>query len=613
MGYPDRGWKALTVVDALTVRAAQAGDQTAIAAIVDDFMPTVLGAAYGLCGNWETASDIAQETFATMLVRIGDLREPDAIAGWLMAVVRSSARRERRTPPLVVPDRQPLGPEDVVVARDSARRIRLAVESLAPDLRLPMALHYFAGHSLPDIGALCELPVSTVKKRMRVARAQLREGIDDMTSITADHLSPGPRYDPSDVIRMFTAMRSGDVHRVTAILDARPELVDAREHWSRADSFAHRLPLATLGGGTPLLRAVERGDARMVRALLVRGANPNGACACDAGETPLWVAVAQHEVGIVDELIARGADPNTVALAGLSALDVALTRGYADLVARLLQAGATPSSATRFPDVAVPSLATGIKTIDLWCPMPERGLVHLNPGFGLGAMVVVAELSLRAVMSGRQVVWTGFVPAPTDLGDLHHVLAQSGLIDTVTVALAPPTASRVAELGAFDHGIRIADANGLVVVFAESGRLVAADERLAALAARDGVTLVVGPLDGSLEPPRPNGSPYLASIVFDADRMKKQRFPTVSSASWSKAGDPEMSALAQRARVGMTDELDEYLSQAFYVAHHVTGQPGESVPVSELRQQVAGLLMGGSARGADSRAVGKLPHDVAEQ
>ena len=77
----------------------------------------------------------------------------------------------------------------------------------------------------------------------------------------------------------------------------------------------------------------------------------------------------------------------------------------------------------------------------------------------------------------------------------------------------------------------------------------------------------------------------------------------VGAASWSKVGEPAVSALATRAREAMTDELDEYLAQPFYIAHQFTGQPGESVPVSELRRRVGGLL---------PHAVGELPDDVAE-
>lgn len=567
-----------------TIRAAQAGDREALGAIVDEFTPTVLGAAFGLCGSWDVAGDIAQESFATMIVRLGDLREPAALPGWLMAIVRTCARRERGAARPVATQRHvDIGPEDVIVERDEARRLRLAVEALPVDLRLPMVLHYFAACPLADIAGLCELPLSTVKKRMRVARARLREEIEMNVAC-----QPAEGTDPTDVIRMYTAMRSGDVERVAAILDVRPDLVDVREQWTRADSFAHRLPW-TRGGGTPLLRAVERGDTAMVRLLLDRGADPDGACTCDGGESPLWVAVVQRETEIVDELLRRGADPDARAFEGASAADVARMRGYDDIEARLLAAGATPSSVPRLGFEPVAG-ATGIKTIDLWCPLPERGLVHLTPGFGIGAMVLVAELSHRAARSGQRVVWTGFVQAPTDLGDVHHGLAESGISDEVAVFMAAPTAPLEEQVAALDRGIAAAGDDALLVVFAETGRLTAVEERLPALAERAARTLVVAPLDGSVAPPAPAGSPYLASIVFDVERALRQRWPAVGSESWSKVADAEGAALADRARTGMSDELDAYLAQPFFIAEPVLAAPGTSVLVDELRSAVEGLL-----------------------
>jgi len=578
-------------VDPATVRAAQLGSKEALATIVDDFMPTVLGVAYGLCGDWDAAGDIAQEAFATMVMRIGDLRDPAALPGWLVAVVRTAARRQRRVPPAPRKHEGLPGPDEVVIARDEAQRLRAALESLPADLRIPTVLHYFAGLALADIAELCDLPLSTVKKRMRVARARLRDGMDDM----ADAMScrPDRDSDPSDVIRMYTAMRSGDLMRVAAILDARPDLVDAREDWTRADSFAHRLPWNR--GGTPLLRAVERADLDMVRLLLERGANPDGACTCAGGESPLWVAAVQHETEIVRVLLGRGADPGTTAFGDTTALDVARMRGYDDVVELLVEAGANPSIDGRVERALVadvPSHATGIKAIDLWCPLPERGLAHLTPGFGVGAVVLIAELSYRFALAGRAVVWSGFVQSPTDLGDVHHALAESDVGDRVTVSMVAPIAPLREQVSALDRGIHVADQQPgtFLVVFAETGRLHTIDERLAALAARDGLTLVVAPLDGSVDPPRPAGSPYLASIVFDVDRAKRSRWPAVGAASWSKVGEAAVVALAERARAYMTDALDEYLAQPFFVAEPFNGRAGELVSPEELLTGVRELV-----------------------
>jgi len=138
-------------------------------------------------------------------------------------------------------------------------------------------------------------------------------------------------------------MRTGDPGLVAAILDSRPGLVDVRENWTSEESRRHRLPWTT-GGGTPLLRAVDRGDRAMVELLLSRDADPDAACGCEGGENPVWVAAAQRDNDVLELLLAHGADPNRSAFAGLTSLDVATVRGCDDIAARLRRAGGQPST-----------------------------------------------------------------------------------------------------------------------------------------------------------------------------------------------------------------------------------------------------------------------------
>ncbi len=290
----------------------------------------------------------------------------------------------------------------------------------------------------------------------------------------------------------------------------------------------------------------------MVRLLLARGADPNGTCTCGGGRARSGLPWCSGR---------RSSSTSSSVPAPIRTRSRLRERARSTSLACAATRTSPRACSTRVPRRRRPQRwlaptclhATGIKTIDLWCPLPTRGLVHLTPGFGLGAVVLVAELSRRAATSGRGVVWTGFVQAPTDLGDVHHGLAECALTDDVTVSMAPPAAPMTEQVAALDRGIQHAGDDDLLVVFAETGRLQSVDERLAALAARDGVTLIVAPLDGSATPPRRDSSPYLASIVFDAERAKRQRWPAVSSASWSKVGSPEMTALAERARTETTD------------------------------------------------------------
>ena len=571
------------------VAKACAGDATAFAAIVEEFTPTVLAAAYGWCGDQHLAADVAQEVFATAYVKIATLRDPAALPGWLMAITRSSARVARPSRVAASFDVVAPGVDDEVVAADEARRVRRAVEALPATERLPMALHYFAGQRLADIAELCDLPLSTVKKRMRTARGRIRQQGSEMIMDNSPLVFDETGSDPSDVVRMYSAMRTGDVALVAALLDSRPDLVDVREDWTTDESRRHRLPWTT-GGGTPLLRAVERGDTVMVELLLSRGADPDVGCSCTGGENPVWVAAAQHDANVLALLLSRGADPNRPAFAGLTPLDVATVRGYDDIAEMLRSAGGQPSSYQAFVATHASSAATGIKAIDLWCPLPQQGLVHLAPGYGSGAIVLLCELSRRAAITGQSVVWTGFVPSPLDLGDVRHFVAESGIADHVLLALAAPDAPDREKTAALDAGMVAAAQGGLLVVFNETGHRLTVDQRLMELAERPGTTIVVAPLHSTPESPRHGARPFLASIAFDAERAASGRWPAISPESWSLVATPRMAVLAEQARAAMTDELDQYLCQPFHVAEHILGIPGETVEPDELHAEVSALV-----------------------
>ncbi len=190
--------------------------------------------------------------------------------------------------------------------------------------------------------------------------------------------------------------------------------------------------------------------------------------------------------------------------------------------------------------------------------LPQQGLVHLAPGYGLGAIVLLSELSRRAAISGQSVVWTGFVPSPLDLGDLRHAVAESGMADNVTLAFAAPTAPDEEQTAALDAGLAAAENGGLLIVFNEIGHLVTIDERLMQLAERPGTTILVAPLQATSQPPQYGTGPFLASIAFDTQRAARGRWPAISSESWSLVASPQMAALAGQARLAMTDELDSF-------------------------------------------------------
>ena len=90
---------------------------------------------------------------------------------------------------------------------------------------------------------------------------------------------------------------------------------------------------------TPLGAAAVNGKSDIVKLLLDRGADVNGKNS--QGWTALYFAAYENHVDIIKLLIERGASVNQVSKNNLvSALDIAITRGYPESVQILLENGA---------------------------------------------------------------------------------------------------------------------------------------------------------------------------------------------------------------------------------------------------------------------------------
>lgn len=66
------------------------------------------------------------------------------------------------------------GPEDITVARHDARDVQLAVAALPDIHRSALMLAYFDGRSHREIAAILDIPLGTVKTRIRTALSRLR-------------------------------------------------------------------------------------------------------------------------------------------------------------------------------------------------------------------------------------------------------------------------------------------------------------------------------------------------------------------------------------------------------------------------------------------------------
>jgi RNA polymerase sigma factor (sigma-70 family) len=562
------------------VERAQRGDLAAFAELVVAFQDLAVGTAFGWLREIELARDATQEAFLEAHLHLNELREPAAFPAWLRTLVVKHCDRVTRRPRAVTPldlafdvPGAPVDPDAEIAAAERAEWLRLAVEGLPAKERLVVALHYFAEVSGPALAEFLELPLSTVKKRLRRARARLREEGDRLMQKTIDTLRPSRSGEFADEVTFFIALRAGDRARVGQMLSRAPELAHAQQQWEPSLVYEGVLPFASRA--TALLTAIERNDLAMQTLLLDAGADVDGICGCVTAESPVWAAALLNRTDHLRELLRRGANPNVVAASGNTPLHVAAMRGYREIAAELLQRGAradatdargrTPADwaksnghvelasliELRAPTDAAPIDAprvdasdaeawfSGIKALDLFAPITRGGLVRFPFMAGVGMVVLLGELCRRVtVRADGRALWTGFTQRPFDLRDWDAEMSELGLDTRVERRLvdfdASPQIRRAALAAGLDRAeaLRNEGCEVLVVLLCEPGFESDVDASLVRLSAKHEVgsitTIVVTPFPEKREAVWSELSPpFKAQIVLDRRRAKKQLFPSI--------------------------------------------------------------------------------------
>jgi RNA polymerase sigma-70 factor (ECF subfamily) len=162
------------------------GDADALGELYDHYGRVVFGLIYRMLGSPESAEEVAQNAFHSVWRQAAAYRpERGSVRNWLLAIARNAAidwrrskfgRLERETAideSLALVD--DLRVEDRVIANLRAERVRAALASLPREQREVLSLAFWAGLSQSEIAARTGTPLGTVKSRVRLGMARLRE------------------------------------------------------------------------------------------------------------------------------------------------------------------------------------------------------------------------------------------------------------------------------------------------------------------------------------------------------------------------------------------------------------------------------------------------------
>jgi len=509
-----------------TVRAAAGGDLDAFAEIISRFQHMAFGYALSFVRDLGQAEDVVQEAFVAAWYALPSLTDPAAFAGWLRGIVRHRAHRVLRRKHLealplssaaTVAADEP-APDRRVERRQQARAVLAAIGDLARPLREVVTLYYVHDCSHQDIATFLGVPVTTVNNRLHAARAQLKRRTLTMVKDTLE-----AHQLPDD----FAA-------RIGHIVRAREGVVDARfDPLSLPDFLTEIVVSDDARQGAVTLQVVQRLPDGVVRCVATSPADT-----LEPGMT-VMSAGRQVQTPVSHELFDRSV--------------------------RLLTGPPAP------PGAPAELLETGIKVIDVMCPLVRGGTVAIAGELRAGTTVVMEELVRR--LSGGSAGVSLFTLAPWTPVSIADTLKQDGFSEGTMGPVQ--TFYFRSEDGAWTPE-RLAGLAGVDVII-----------RLSAALGGQGIYPTVDPLTSR--------SRLLEAENVDrahaemAARIREALAPLLASGGDPPAaGEPTADALTLE-RAG---KLLRFFAQPFYVAEPYTKRPGVTVGLAESLRVCREILDG---------------------
>jgi len=179
----------MILADEDLISLVEAADADAFATLYDRHSRSAYSLAYRMMGEKQAAEDLAQDAFIKVWRNAASYRaERGGVRTWILSIVhnrgidqlRSSASR-RRTQEKIEASAPRSQPSEAFVEtwRNFQRdQVREALNNLPSEQLKILELSYFSGYTHVEISGLLNIPLGTVKGRMRLGLKKIRDYFD---------------------------------------------------------------------------------------------------------------------------------------------------------------------------------------------------------------------------------------------------------------------------------------------------------------------------------------------------------------------------------------------------------------------------------------------------
>ena len=180
--------------DATLVAQAHEGNREALGQLLSRHERVMVAIARAYFASEADAEDAVQEAAATVCHALGQLRDAARFAGWMVTITRNTGLQILRTQKdkLSLADfassaqfqrrvgSTPATPATMASLHENSDLLWVAIGRLAEDHRVALMLRYTEDMAYEQIGAYLDVPLSTVKSRLRNAKRALEGMLDTL-------------------------------------------------------------------------------------------------------------------------------------------------------------------------------------------------------------------------------------------------------------------------------------------------------------------------------------------------------------------------------------------------------------------------------------------------
>jgi RNA polymerase sigma-70 factor, ECF subfamily len=180
------------------------GDAEAFTTLYDRHSHAAFSLAYRVMGERQAAEDLVQDTFLKLWRSATSYRpERGSVRTWLLSIVRNrgidqirSQASRRRTQDKIeasAPRSQPSEAFAETLRNSQRNQVREALDTLPPEQLKILELAYFSGYTHVQISELVDVPLGTMKGRMRLGLKKMRDYFDHPKLTRRQEARPGDK------------------------------------------------------------------------------------------------------------------------------------------------------------------------------------------------------------------------------------------------------------------------------------------------------------------------------------------------------------------------------------------------------------------------------------